>query len=126
MRRLGVKYSVPYASDLSYFGHLFFANSLHGGDKNKFKEKANTQLPDVEVLILGPNDNFEIDNDGKLQNVIIGEHDHAAVDLSSYFVSIRKQHEEKMMEEKKYQDKGLEDDLEFFKNIEKKPEQMEI
>jgi hypothetical protein len=114
LKRLGAKYSVPYASDQSYFGHLFFANALHRVDKNDFREKALAQLPNVEVLIMGPNDNFEINNEGKLSNIFIGDHDHAAKDLSAYFVSIRKEHELKMIEEKKFQDKGLEDDLDLF------------
>tara|TARA_B100000902_G_C27054707_1_gene785969 strand:- start:17 stop:874 length:858 start_codon:yes stop_codon:yes gene_type:complete len=114
LKRLGAKYSVPYASDQSYFGHLFFANALHRVDKNDFKEKALTQLPNVEILIMGPNDNFEINDEGKLVNITIGDHDHAAKNLSAYFISIRKEHELKMIEEKKYQDKGLEEDLNLF------------
>tara|TARA_B100001059_G_scaffold236798_1_gene290525 strand:+ start:6845 stop:8152 length:1308 start_codon:yes stop_codon:yes gene_type:complete len=117
LKRLGVKYSVPYASDLSYFGHLFFANSLHRGDKNDFKNKASIEVPDVEVLTMGPDDYFEINDKGVLSNLTLGDHDHAAKDLSSYFVSIRKEHEKKMIEEKKYQDEGLEDDLNLFVRV---------
>jgi hypothetical protein len=113
-KKLRAKHAIPYASDLCYFGHLFFANNLHRGNKKDFKELANQKFPELDVLIMGPNDSFETDSSGNLINQSINEHDHAAENLSSYFISIRNEYENTMREEKKYQDNDLENDLRKF------------
>tara|TARA_E500000178_G_scaffold356695_1_gene437322 strand:- start:14515 stop:15795 length:1281 start_codon:yes stop_codon:yes gene_type:complete len=108
------KYVVPYASDLCYLGDLFFANNLHRVDKNKFKDATDKNNCKFETKIMGPEDEIIVNQNEIKFN--LKEHDFEGENLSAYASSMRKEVSKRYIEETKYEDKNLSDDINLFIN----------
>ncbi len=94
---------IPYASDLCYFGELYFANDLHRSDKRNFERAARSRGYDFETLLMGPGDTLDI-VDGEA-NATLGEHDFGAENLGAYAVEMR--HEIAAIEQAERQYEGI-------------------
>lgn len=94
---------IPYASDLCYFGDLYFANDLHRSDKRKFERAAQDRGCNFETLLMGPGDTLDVV--GGEANATLGEHDFGADKLGAYAVEMR--HEIAAVEQAERQYEGI-------------------
>jgi len=86
---LGARHMVPYASDLCYFGDLFFANALHRGDKNAYLATLKERLPGVEGIQMWPDDEIEL-RDGKVTAQITPQND-GMEELAAYAATMEEE-----------------------------------
>jgi len=86
---LRAKHMVPYASDLCYFGDLFFANALHRGDKEAYLATLKERLPGVEGIQMWPDDEIEL-HDGKVTARITPLND-GLPELSTYAATMEEE-----------------------------------
>lgn len=115
VKALGASYAIPYATDLCYLGQLYFANDIHGTNKNDYKKYVTENGNPFEVSLMGPGDFISIKN--QLISFTLSEHDFAGKKLGGFAVEKRDEVYATEKLERRYENESYLEDVSKIRSL---------